>query len=255
MADLYELGWRQGSVFEADLPAYWLVQSESGEAMPMSENFDRWVVCTQDCDLRSSPSNSTVDHIEIRPVFDEGPLDRVTHDWGIRSRKLRLNETWHANASSPRALVTAELLVSLGGTPAVLANDRARALKTWLGLRYDRPAIPERLVEFAKEVAARCGTRSGRAAGEEVHEVLMQFDEQAFPPKVALFAIVADNADRSMIRKWLAEAANRINPNLGVVAHIDARYKNETSLALIETSYAADLTQLTWRAETQTKTE
>ena len=73
----------------------------------------------------------------------------------------------------------------------------------------------------------------------------MQFDERDDPPKVALFAIVADDADRDVIRRWLAEAATRIHTVLGVVAHIDVAMKDETSITLIENSYAADLSQLT----------
>jgi len=149
-------------------------------------------------------------------------------------------------------LITAELLASFGGPSFLLSDARAKAFKTWLGLRYDRAAVPEHLVPLAREVATRCGTRGGRAAAEEVHEVLMQFDDSATPPKVALFAVVADSADKHVIKTWLSEASLRINQELGVVAHIDVATKAETSLVLIENSYAADLSQLTWRGEQPT---
>jgi len=82
----------------------------------------------------------------------------------------------------------------------------------------------------------------------------MQFNESAAPPQIALFAVVADDADRDAVRMWLADSAARVDSALGVVAHIDVGSKSETSLALLETSYSADLSQLTWRGEAPTGT-
>lgn len=251
MEDLYGMGWRQGAVFDASLPASWLAHGHGGNAEAATEDFGRWVVCSQDCDLRAAPADSKETQIEIRPVLEVDTPD----DWGIRSRRIRLTERDHVNSASPRLLITAELLASFTGPSFLLSDARAKAFKTWLGLRYDRAAIPEHLVLLAREVATRCGSRSGRAAAEEVHEVLMQFDESAVPPKIALFAVVADSADKQVVRTWLSDASLRISKELGVVAHIDVATKAETSLALIENSYAADLSQLTWRGEQPTGAE
>lgn len=248
MDDLYERGWRQGSMFDVPLPATWLTHVLAGTPEFVTETFGRWVICTQDCDLRSSPADSTETQIEIRPVLEEDNPD----DWGIRSRRIRLTADYYVNSVSPRLLITAELLASYGRPSLLLSDARAKAFKTWLGLRYDRAAIPEHLVALAREVATRCGSRSGRATAEEVHEVLMQFDDSASPPRVALFAVVADTADKQIVRTWLSDASLRIDTKLGVVAHVDVATKAETSLVLIENSYAADLSQLTWRGEEPT---
>lgn len=248
MEDLYGRGWRQGAIFDVSLSAYWVVRGANGEPEAQSQEFGRWVVCTQDCDLRGAPTDSNEIQIEIRPVLDVGSPD----DWGIRSRRLRLTQREHVDASSPRLLITADLLASVSGPSMLLTDARAKAFKTWLGLRYDRAAIPEHLVPVAREVATRCGSRGGRAIAEEVHEVLMQFDDSTIPPKIALFAVVSESADKEVVRTWLSDASLRINKELGVVAHIDVASKNETSLTLIENSYAADLSQLTWRGERPT---
>ena len=248
MDDLYGRGWRQGSVFDVLLPATWLTHVPDGAPEVATEIFGRWVVCTQDCDLRAAPADSKDTQIEIRPVLE---VD-TPNDWGIRSRRIRLTEQYHVNSASPRLLMTAELLASYGGPSFLLSDARAKAFKTWLGLRYDRAAIPEHLVPLAKEVATRCGSRIGRASAEEVHEVLMQFDDSASPPRVALFAVIADSADKQVVRSWLSDASLRIDTELGVVAHIDVATKAEASLVLIENSYAADLSQLTWRGEQPT---
>jgi hypothetical protein len=235
-------------VFDASLPASWLAHVPSQSPEAATEVFGRWVVCTQDCDLRAASLDSKETHIEVRPVLEFDTPD----DWGIRSRRIRLTERDHVNSASPRLIITAELLASFGGPSFLLSDARAKAFKTWLGLRYDRAAIPEDLVPLAREVATRCGSRSGRASAQEVHEVLMQFDDSASPPKVALYAVVGDSADKHVVRTWLSEASLRINTELGLVAHINVATKAETSLVLIENSYAADLSQVTWRGEQPT---
>lgn len=130
-----------------------------------------------------------------------------------------------------------------------LPLHRRRAFKTWLGLRYDRPAVPNHLAEAAREVAKRCGSRGGRKLAEGVHDVLMQFDDAQTPPHIALYAVAADDADPEQIERWLSAAAQQIPSDVGVVSAIVVGTRSEISLELMETSYAADVSQLTWSGE------
>ncbi|HEX4102930.1 MAG TPA: hypothetical protein VHY21_20705 [Pseudonocardiaceae bacterium] len=77
----------------------------------------------------------------------------------------------------------------------------------------------------------------------------MQFSEDSDPPQVALYAVVTDEADLDSVERWLADVASRIDTKLGVVAHIEVQTRTQTSLQLVETSYSADLSELTWRNE------
>ncbi len=242
MSDLHTEGWRQGSIVSCELTATHLTSSE-GRIQEVSQSYGCWVVCTQDCDLRSASTDSHRPMIELRPVLHEDPLS----DWGIRSRRFLLYEGAYVDADAPRCAVTPALLSTMRpGRAAALNEARSRALKTWLGLRYDRPAVPEHLVELAREVARRCSGGSGRTISEQVHDVLMQFDDSAQPVHVALFGVIADDASPEAVRVWLADVATRINSDLGVVTVIDVGTRAQTSLELLETSYAADLSQLTW---------
>lgn len=247
MSDLFTGGWRQGSVFAAELTAtYHDLSSSNGGAEPTQVEYSEWVVCTQDCDLRAASVNSRNSIIELRPVFDK----ELPQDWGIRSHKCLLDAHHYVNADSPRAYVTPALLSNFeAARKPLLKPSRALAFTTWLGLRYDRPAVPDHLVPLARDVAKRCGSKSGRPTAQQIHDVLMQFDESTEPPQVSLFAIVTDDADQDAVRRWLADAALRVGSNLGVVAATQVGTKRETSLYLIETSFSADLSKLTWAGE------
>lgn len=242
MSDLHTEGWRQGSIVSCELTATHLTSVE-GRIQEVSQSHGRWVVCTQDCDLRSSKVGSHQPVIELRPVLDEEPPS----DWGIRSRRFLLDQGAYVDAHAPRCVVTPALLSAVRpGRETALDEARSRAFKTWLGLRYDRPAVPEHLVGLAREIARRCSGGRGRAISEQVHDVLMQFDDSAQPVRVALFGVIANGADAEAVRAWLADVATRMNSDLGVVAAIDVGTRAQTPLELVETSYAADLSQLTW---------
>ena len=247
MSDLHSEGWRQGSIVSGELIATHLTSTE-GRIHEVSQSFDRWVVCTQDCDLRSSKADSQQPMIELRPVLDEEPPS----DLGIRSRRFLLNQGAFVDADAPRCVVTPALLGAMRpGRETALDEARSTAFKTWLGLRYDRPAVPEHLVDLAREVARRCSGGRGRAISAQVHDVLMQFDDSVKPVRVALFGVIANSGDAEAVRVWLADVARRINADLGIVAAIDVGTRAQTSLELVETSYAADLSQLTWSRTAQ----
>ena len=138
MSDLHTEGWRQGSVISFELTATWLTTSE-GQIQEIAKSFGWWVVCTQDCDLRSSSVDSDQPMIELRPVLREDPPS----DWGIRSRRFLLGDGAYVDADMPRRLITPALLSTMRpGREDALDGSRASAFKTWLGLRYDRPARP-----------------------------------------------------------------------------------------------------------------
>lgn len=260
--NLYAAGWRQGSIFTASLPLISLgrlaatrrprwrlfrprvAASTQGEVCTTSHS--KWVVASQDCDLAGSPWDSDDTLVEIRPVLVEDPPD----DWGIRNRRLRLNTTDFVDAASSRMFVTSELLASFASEREVpLDEGRALAFKSWLGLRYDRPAVPDDLRSAATEVAKRCSSRSGRDKAHDVHDVLMQFNPDSDPPEVLLFAVVTDDADQEQVRLWLGEASTRMRREIVVVSGIDVGTRAEASLELLERSYSADISQLTWSGE------
>ncbi len=125
-----------------------------------------------------------------------------------------------------------------------MTEARRRAFKTWLGLRYDRPAVPPELLPLAWKIADAVSAKRNRPMGTRVRDVLFQCDEKTSPVRFSLFAVLDDPDDEDAIREWLAEV---VPSELGVADQIEAAPATGISLHLIETSYAADLSRLTWR--------
>ena len=146
-------------------------------------------------------------------------------------------------------MVSAAVLSAIyadGGRDHDIGADRQRGLKTWLGRRYDRPAVPDSLLPLAKCIATEVRRYRQRPIALHLRDVLMQFDQTRDPIRFSLFAVLERPEDRDVAREWLAEIAIAIPETLGVADQLDARAADGISLHLVETSYAADVAQLTW---------
>ena len=75
----------------------------------------------------------------------------------------------------------------------------------------------------------------------------MQVDDTCEPTRFSLFAILVNQEDEDTVREWLSAIAQEIPLSLGIPDQIEAATAEGISFQLIETSYAADVTQLTWR--------
>jgi hypothetical protein len=247
MASLYDEAWRQGTIFDAALPLDAVVLGESsGQPERRTGTHNRWVIATQDCDLDQTDTADAEPSIELRPVFMQDP----PRDWGIRSARLLLTEQDYVQSASPRSVASAAVLTALKADGAHLSQIdplRRRAFTTWLGRRYDRPAVPPELLPLAKQIAELVKAKRNRATGARVRDILMQFDDTAEPVRCSLFAVLDDAADEEDVLVWLSSIALKIPVELGVVDQIAAATARGISLELIETAYSADVAQLTWR--------
>ena len=247
---LYEAGWHQGSVLRVSIEAIGNVRArEQGKVARASQLHDLWMLVTQDCSLARTPITNNAATIELRQVHDTSP---PIH-WGIHSRKFLLDDAskHYLIDDKPTAFVSPRLLCDAELTELLytLSDDRVLALKTWLGNRYDRPAVPPELVPLAKAVATSVGSESQREIGRIVREVYMQFDGERDNRTFSLFAVTMDDADPELVREWLVEGALEVPRELGVPREIEVGAAGQVSLRLVETAYCADLSQLTWDNE------
>lgn len=248
MVSLYDRGWRQGSLLTAVLPFDTIVLGETGEPERDQQTHERWVVATQDCDLDRCKDDEGLSTIELRPALtDEPPTEH-----GIRAVKFLLNETEYLHSTSPRAMVSAAVLMTCDRDEPLLTPEERRALKTWLGLRYDRAAVPRDYEDLAKEIASAVAKKKNREVGKKVRDVLMQFEGPSTAPRFHMTAVLKNAADRDEVRAWLSSIAQDIPIAKGVAAGLHAEPASKISLELMEASYAANLSHLTWRPGSST---
>ncbi|MFD9259204.1 hypothetical protein [Streptomyces sp. NPDC059538] len=238
---LFDADWRQGSVFKAELPIPSVKVMEGGPPRLVEETHGLWAVATQDCDLSTFPVTEHESIVELRPVFDCDPPS----DWGIRARKLLLSKDLYCLSESPRLHISpAALMQFRDKTESPLTDGRTRAFKTWLGLRYDRPAVPPEYVDLMRAIA-QAVEKPKTETQNQVHDVLVEINEDD-PPLYRVFVVIVDGADHTVIRAWVADRLCRVDGELGALEALEVGTKAEVSLEVIENSYAASLSQVTW---------
>jgi hypothetical protein len=243
--NLYDHGWRQGSILRSALEVS-VLGDESASLRSVTKTYDRWVVASQDCDLASSKISASEPNIELRPVFTGKP----NADWGIRSRIFRLASDAYVEASSPRLQVSPKVLSTLEDfREESIGEGRAQGFKTWLGLRYDRPAVPPQHVDLAVAIATAIHRTRSAELSEVTHDVLMQFSDDT-PPRYILVGVITDETNPLSIVEWLAAAALQVDSTVGLLAEAPAAVtKRDLSLQFLEDSYGADLSAITWAKE------
>lgn len=246
MASLYEAGWRQGSIVEYELPLDAVVVGASGNPERSPGTHGLWAVATQDCDLNRADAGDPDPGIELRPLFTLAPPP----DWDIRSARLRLTDHEYSEASAPRLTVAPQVLTTILGSGATRRDvelSRRQAFTIWLGLRYDRPAVPDHLVPLARRISTEVARDTHRDITARVRDVLMQFDDASDTVRYSLFAVLDDPTDEDEVRTWLARTAQAVPVELGVADQIEAASSDGIAFSTIESSYAADVSLVTWR--------
>jgi hypothetical protein len=202
-------------------------------------------VVSQDCTLAYADSEDLEPRIEIRPVLNDDPPSQR----GIRSRKLWLEGNEYLDDASPHVLIAPRVLTRLllqGAIRDATGESRTLALKLWLGKRYDRPAVPDALIPLAQRLAEEVKRKRHRGQAMVVRDVLFRADTDYTPPRIRLYALVEKPEDREPTRVWLAEIAMSIPTNLGVVDEFESGTSDDFAISVLENSYSADVSDVTW---------
>ena len=237
MTSLYERGYRQGMSLPTELSvpaANW-----NGHDLLWEQVASQlWLIATQDCDLDHFADASS-DLVELRPV----EVTDVRGPSGIRSRYFALPDRGRLDGLSLRPLLPAAFIATLPQGPK-LSEQRLLALKLWLGRRYDRPAVPPELVPLMRAIA-ECLARGAdrRTALAAARDVFVDIDEEANPPRYALTA-VCDELAAPAVERVMLEAAMEIPQELGVLTDAVAVGVERASIAILERTYVADLSDV-----------
>jgi hypothetical protein len=212
------------------------------------------MVVAQDCELAWTNATSDVPSIELRPVLTENP----PQDWGIRSNRVLITSRHYLDSTSPRVMVTPRILAECAedGHLLCLLLSAARSVKTWLGLRYDRPAVPGRYVDLHKKLSSQITKRSRRTLGLHVRDVLVRYDlSETGLPTYELVAVLptsdtpAGKAALALVDElevWLTDISTSVPATMGVASRLLAQPADRVSLAFVEESYAVDANDVSW---------
>jgi hypothetical protein len=233
---------------------YQTIVVRDGELVTESHDHSSWVLVDQDCDLSQTDLADNERLLELRAVQVLGSGQHIS---GILGRVVRLSEGLTCFAHGARIQLSAAALTALKADRAQAAmNDRERReFKTWLGLRYDRPAVPTRFDRIPKVLLKMLKTKSFNPQRELVRDIVVYYEDApnaGDPTMVDVWAVLRDGANPEPVLKWLTGVRGHLTdadkPPF-VIRTIRARDAANTPLALIETYFALDSAKLSLSKE------
>jgi hypothetical protein len=246
-------GWRQGCRLRIELPLQVVVLGAGGRPAAEREVHGEWAVATQDCDLARISADANDGLIELRPLV-AAPAGAVR---GVRSQKFVLVDGLAIEDHAPRILVAPSVL-SLASQNGGHAPDECpernqrRALKTWLGLRYDRPAVPGPFLACQAALAKQLS----KPKLDEAHllrDVLVAYAYNADGAIVFdLVAVLPGDRDvtpeqKEALEAWLASAVLAVPTDAGVARRVEVLPATRVSIDFIERSFAVtEARDVTW---------
>lgn len=217
-----------------------------GRPQQQKEVFEEWVVVAQDCELawKALLEESCQVLVELRPVLRDDPPS----DWGIRNQRFRLDPMGaYVDNNMPRLMVHP---LTLTLAEHLTCPQDSRRLKTWLGLRYDRPAIPQRYVKLAESLVKKVKAKRTRGTAAQARDILVSFgdsaDGQVTYELVAVLPASSTPDVRDEVLDWVSQVVLAIPEELGTATRVDARPDNQISIEFMERSFAVDVSSLSW---------
>ncbi len=189
---LIAAGWRQGSLFEAPSVRFQFNELESPDAELLTrpnavkERFSKLVLITQTCDIRSE-NEARVEALICKVSANER---LILHADGNAIRWFLIDRgTGLVAYAAYRMLIDKRALLYLNPEPWPGNEARFDRFKRWLARRYDRPALPDPLVEcFQRPLEITLGRFAeenpelARSLSEAVHEFRVSMPSGEDPP-------------------------------------------------------------------------
>jgi hypothetical protein len=240
---LFEAGCRQGALIEAPARMLWLTRSADSQDWTVTEDVvadAELVLISQDCDIHASVKNEP--RVEAITARWTSTHPNSTAGKGNSARLFLLQE--HENkglVADARRRIHLDKTALLGATfQPTLKDERSRArFASWVAGRYDRPAIPNALVDAIQKpiVSAVHGLVS---KDDPLLRVLARLDEIRFAvadgePLTVHLLLIVDQGDE-LAAEEEAELAGWLDDILvsegGPVAATAPLFRTEKNLSL-----------------------
>jgi hypothetical protein len=162
----------------------------------------------------------------------------------LRSRTILVKDDLVLRSDSKKLTLTARAINSLKAKRENdLDEERRVQIKTWLGLRYDRPAIPTPFVSL--------GERLKKAYLDDlpiefigiVRDVWVYFENEH---EVRIFVILVDvqKGRADDVRDWVADVAATLSDENIAVRELHVEGPDRTPLSVLQTYYGLGLAEL-----------
>lgn len=251
---LLSMGWRQGALFSAPSACFtWNNLSGTGTSDPITQerrktkSGEKFVVITQDCDINTVEEHEPyVEALLCKPYKNREFLSKVARN---SARRFVIDPDIGMVAESKyRVQFTKQTLKTLTPEPWPSSPRRLEQFIRWLARRYDRPAIPDPIVEaFQKpveEVLARLDEEHpdvGATYSQAVHEVRINLPITENPPfDLRLVLLVKSDGlsveETDAIDIFKAAVQNNLNPK---IIHLDPKVRILTEEEISMSEYYA----------------
>lgn len=237
---LYAEGWRQGSLIRETMVVHY-IDLRDNAIVDCNEQFDYWLLATQDCDLEQTPCTNSARQFELRPVLPRLKDDKLD---GLRSRTIIVKDGFVLRSDSKKLTLTARALNSMKAKREDdLEDERRVQIKTWLGLRYDRPAIPIQFVALGDRLRTAFIVEMPPELVGVVRDVWIYFDDDH---TVRLFAILVDAQKHRAqdVTDWVDDVISLLSDETIIVAERHIEPPERTPLSILQTYYGLGLSEL-----------
>jgi hypothetical protein len=197
----------------------------------------RWFLSEQDCDLSQTLEDDSEKLFELRAIRSHGG-DVPS---AITGAKARIDRTTCLVAMDLSTKVTARWLTVNVANRTVIPPERRAAIKTWLGFRYDRPAVPDEFTSAHRRLLALAKQERRDFNFTPLRDVFVGYERSATAGEAVanIYAVLEDDSGVAAAQSWLARIRDTVSPTESfIVGEVVAAAIQDTPLNLPEIAFS-----------------
>jgi hypothetical protein len=137
--------------------------------------------------------------------------------------------------------VTAGWLTANVATRTVMPPERRVAIKTWLGFRYDRPAVPDEFISAHRRLLTLAKQERRDFNFADLRDIFVGYERSVAAGKdiANVYAVLEDDSSVAAAQSWLARIRDAVSPAESfLVGEVIAASIHDTPLSLPEIAFS-----------------